>query len=598
MPPIIRTFVSPEEVYPDRVVTYDELSELATRLNRSEALEFLGFLNLLLSAATLEMERTNRIEPVRDVQTWLIREVVSRDLLAALQSRFGNTSLLDRPLLHRTQLLFATRLVATHGTPVGGNKLAARDDFDLIGDLLFLTNGLFGVKEPPAKESTALWVATQMGPMHETENPPDLALSWPRIQELLLRRLPAAAVDPAELERLERIALFNSGYGLQAWLDLSFLLFSFWSAVTFRELMTDRSRGYLDPSRPHDVVSNEVLRRALEPLAVKFEHLAEVLKIESFSRATLFDLTPFRATPLWIMPSGNVLCVDAVMLMERLGPHVFWSVMNALDTSERRHQFTGTWGLAFESYCLDAFQAVFGAKKWSYFRRPRDERTNEEIWDALAVRDDIAIAIECKGTFMRSADKYSGEPRRFFKGLSKKFGCGMHGGVYQLARGISRVWFEGVIHGPIARPEAIKNVFPVLVTQDPILECGPVTRVLSDRLLTAIERRRGYRREPRVWPLTVVTADDVDRLSMAVRASGARIDAFFKGFHRTYPSRMVSLGDFFTSHSAEYFGPQERVHSAIRARFETTAKSTFQRFRESEYGGRVDGLDFGPVQSE
>jgi hypothetical protein len=275
MAPIIRTFISPEEVYPGRVVTYDELAKIASRLNRSETLHFLGFLNLLLSSATLETELTNRLEPGRDVQTWLIREVISRDLLAALQSTFGDASLLDRPLLHRTQLLFVTRLIATHGTTEGGNQLTTRDDFDVIGDLLFLTNGLFRVEEPASVKSTALWLATQMGPMHETENPPDLALSWPRIQELLTRRLPAVAPDPAELESLERVAVFSSGYSVQAWIDLSFLLFSFWSAVTFRDLMADRSRGYLDPSRPHDVISKDVLIRALEPLAMKFARRAE-----------------------------------------------------------------------------------------------------------------------------------------------------------------------------------------------------------------------------------------------------------------------------------------------------------------------------------
>jgi hypothetical protein len=290
------------------------------------------------------------------------------------------------------------------------------------------------------------------------------------------------------------------------------------------------------------------------------------------------------------MPNGNVLCVDAALLMERLGPHVFWSVMNALDTPERRHQFTSTWGLAFENYCLDAFQTVFAAKKWSYYRNPIDETTNEEIWDGLAVRDDVAIVIECKGTFIRSADKYSGEPGRFFKGLSKKFGRVKHGGVYQLARGISRVWFQGVIHGPIARPKAVKEVFPILVTQDPILDCGPVTRVLSDRFLASLDRLRGNDgKAPRVWPLTVMTADGVDRVSTAVQMSGARIDSFLKAFHRAHPSRMISLGDFFGSKASAYFGPQEKVHAAIRTRFDATCESTLQRFRESEYGGFRDG---------
>jgi len=106
-------------VYAGRIVTYEEVAALASGLNRSAALELLGFMNLLLSSATLEAKLSNRIAPLRDVQSWLFREVVSRDLLAALQSKFRNASLLDRPILHRSQLLFATRLVATFGQEDG-----------------------------------------------------------------------------------------------------------------------------------------------------------------------------------------------------------------------------------------------------------------------------------------------------------------------------------------------------------------------------------------------------------------------------------------------------------------------------------------------
>jgi hypothetical protein len=150
MPQIVRAFISPEEIDPGRTVEYAELAAIASTLDRDEALHFLGFLNLLLSSATIETDFTNNLDPVRDVQTWLIREVISAKLLARLQAKFGAASLLDRPLLHRTQLLFVTRLVATHGRVDGGNALAARDDFDVIGDLLFLTNGLFRVDEPAA----------------------------------------------------------------------------------------------------------------------------------------------------------------------------------------------------------------------------------------------------------------------------------------------------------------------------------------------------------------------------------------------------------------------------------------------------------------
>jgi len=53
MPPVRRAYISSEEVYPGREVTYAEVAALAATLNRTEALHFLGYLNLLLSSATM-----------------------------------------------------------------------------------------------------------------------------------------------------------------------------------------------------------------------------------------------------------------------------------------------------------------------------------------------------------------------------------------------------------------------------------------------------------------------------------------------------------------------------------------------------------------
>jgi hypothetical protein len=431
-----------------------------------------------------------------------------------------------------------------------------------------------------------------MGPLYELENPSSIEVSWPRTEEFLAVRLPAAAEDPAELERLEQVTVFTSGFKLQAWLDLSWMLFAFWSPVSFRELMADRGRAYLDPSRPNELIANDMLHRAIDGLAVRFEDLPMHLTIESYSRTALFDLTPFRRKPLWLMPDGLVLCIDCPLLLDRLGPHVFWSVMNGLDTSERRRQFSGIWGLAFEGYCLDALQKVFRGKKWRFFPNPLDASTDEELWDALAIRDRIALVVECKGTFTRSAEKYAGVPGRFLRGLTQKFGNVKRGGVFQLVRGISRVWFEPAARSPIEEPASTTDVFPILVAQDPILACGPVARVLSDRFHAALQRarRRTIHKTPTIWPLTVVTADELDLLSAGIEATGHRLDAILKRFHRAHPSRMVSLGDFLTSGGAAPFGFPEKGKAVIRERFKAGSQNALKRFRDAEYGRSADIL--------
>ena len=420
-----------------------------------------------------------------------------------------------------------------------------------------------------------------MGPLHETENPPAIEFSWPRTHELLTRRLPEAAADLAELERLEQVALFNTGFNLEAWMDISFLLFSFWSAVTFKDLMADRSRGYLNPDQPHEIMSKEMLTRTLAALGTPFAELPARLRIENFSRTTLFDLTPFRSSPLWIMPNGTALCVDVGLLVERLGAHAFWSVMNALDTPERRKQFTSTWGTAFESYCLDRLAGIFAARKWSFVQNPTDDSSHEELWDAVATRDDTAIVVECKGTFISSAEKYSGEPARFFRGLTQKFGHVKHGGLYQLRRGIAAVWIDNTAKSTIRDLRSARHVFPVLVVQDPIISAGPVIRVLSDRLQRAIEPllKSGG---PKVWPLTVITADALDRLSAVVRVTGERLDSILKSFHRAHPSRMISLDNFMSMNGGRF--NTDPIGALVTERFNAVAEAAIRRYREGHYG--------------
>lgn len=580
----MRTFISPEEVYPGRKVEYDEIVRLAASLNRDEALHFLAFLNLLLSAATAESELTNKLEPVRDVQHWVFREVVSEPLLADLKAKFRNASLLDRPILHRTQMLFAIRVVATHGLRQGGNRLETRPDFDVIGDLLFLINGLFASEPPRDKRMVPIWLATEMGPLYELENPPEIELAWPRIQDLLLTRLPNE--DP-EILRLEQVMVFTSGFGLRGWIDVTWLLFSFWGTAPYGELMRNRGRAYIDPARCHETISADNLRRVLDAIGVRFEDVSTHLQIDHFSRASLFDLTPFRERPLWIMPDGKVLCVDAALLMERLGPFAFWSIMNALDTKERRRHFSGVWGNAFEAYALDALAAIMGSRAWRFSRNPPDgDGSGDELMDGMGVRKSSAVLIECKGTFMTSAQKYSGDSRRFFRGVTQKFGRVRHGAVHQLVRAMRRTWIERVPQASVGNPDRIADIFPVLVVQDPILACGPVCRVLSDRFNVAWTRttRGTTPRLPRVWPLAVLQADDLDRLYFANMVTREPLDAILKRFHRINASRMHSFQEFMSSAWGRDLLPNASRRTIVE-RFKEFGEATLARFRAQEYGG-------------
>ena len=120
-----------------------------------------------------------------------------------------------------------------------------------------------------------------MAPMYELDNPPQIELAWPRTEDLLTNRLPQVEADAAVLQRLEQIAVFTTGFDTRAWVDLSWMLFSFWTAPTFKDLMEDLGRGSLNPAVDHTVLSRDALQRALEAMAIQFDDVPAHLRIES-----------------------------------------------------------------------------------------------------------------------------------------------------------------------------------------------------------------------------------------------------------------------------------------------------------------------------
>jgi hypothetical protein len=88
---------------------------------------------------------------------------------------------------------------------------------------------------------------------------------------------------------------------------------------------------------------------------------------------------------------------------------------------------------------------------------------------------------------------------------------------------------------------------------------------------------------PKVWPLTVVTADALDRLSAVIEVTGERLDSILKTFHRTHPSRMISLDEFMSSNGQRF--NMKPVRTIINERFRAVSEAAMQRFRSGEYGG-------------
>ena len=88
---------------------------------------------------------------------------------------------------------------------------------------------------------------------------------------------------------------------------------------------------------------------------------------------------------------------------------------------------------------------------------------------------------------------------------------------------------------------------------------------------------------PAFWPLTVLTADDVDLLSASIQSTGLRLDAILKRFHRAHPSNMIPIGEFLVSGVNGDFGFPKRVSAIVKERFNAMSAAVNERFTNGEY---------------
>lgn len=201
----------------------------------------------------------------------------------------------------------------------------------------------------------------------------------------------------------------------------------------------------------------------------------------SDERTLLLDLTAFRA---WRFSPEHYLCIDPCLVVEKLAS--YWSVNQALDTDERRYQFSSLWGLLFEDYVLEVLRHAVPSES-RLIENPFYQSPHEEAFDALLLEGRHAVVIEVKGLFAKAAEKYAGLFLPFFKGIAGKFGNQPGAAVQQLAKNVRYTF--GVPRRrlvPSVPVSEIRCVWPVVVVLEPILGLGIASGPLVQRFLHRI----------------------------------------------------------------------------------------------------------------
>ena len=497
----VGSFVSLDELgYPRASVR--EVVQMARRVNRDAGLVVLGMFNLVQSMATAEGVLTGRFDARVEAQERLLAQSLSARRLLELRDKLGAASLLDRPLLHRAQLLVTIKLIARYGRPVGGIDFARRDDLDLVGEMALAINSLydFGVSSSEPAHS----IAAALAPTLELENPPRPDRSLVRTEFMLEAAMQRAAATNPLARNLERIFVLMTGLNFEQFRDMTFAVFSFYGGRKITDMIAHQALAHLNPLSAENIVSARHLRGFLRHVSVAFGEIPGMAEPAHEGARYLLDMTPFRRTPVWRFADDDFFCLDPAFLLERLGPGFYWSVMDALD-DERRRDFSSLWGLLFQEYALELLRVVYPPQSNILVSQPHFETPNEEAFDAILDFGGGIIALEIKGPLIPIAAKYSGDPADFFAGIDSKFGDVEGGAVRQLAVNLKHAFSSHPSRRLRGFPDRhLQEIFPVVVVQDPILKLGLSTKPLVQSF-QSLTHGTVWLHGSHVWPLVVVT---------------------------------------------------------------------------------------------
>lgn len=232
------------------------------------------------------------------------------------------------------------------------------------------------------------------------------------------------------------------------------------------------------------------------------EKLRSLLRDDFF----LHDLTTFRRQP-FVEVDGRYVLPDYRLALERMTFGAYWTVFDALTTTEARLSFSGAWGTAFEEYIISLLDDVYPRSslltnvfspnmKWKSGRPIEDG----EIDGVLDFADHV-IVLEIKSSLLPVDVRSSRDVASFNKWIAERLigNKNEKGGLRQLARNASAVR-NGVLGA------ARTAVYPVLVSDETSFQSLGVNRLLHRTFADLLDDARDIR------PLTVITTDEMEKL--------------------------------------------------------------------------------------
>jgi len=555
-----------------------DVVQLATGLNREAALIILGIYNLSLSLASVRTATLGTLADRYEAQRALFRLSLSETRLTEIKAHFGDAQLLRVPLFHRQQLLTLIKLVAKFGRGAGGNRLQKRDDFNVLGELALLTNSLWTISSND--EDAGDRIAPDLAVSFEVENPPSIAESMMLAASVLGTHLDSIKIHDAFARRLEQTFVFSTGLNFQELLDLTFAVWSYYSSMPVTALIEDQRKAHFNPLNPDNIIAGRHLRRILDTQAIVFGEVPGVQFGNADSVRFRYNHTPLRMKPFWKFGDDNYLCIDPAFLQEKLSSGVYWTIMNALDPEDGNH-FARLWGRLFERQLWMILESIYASDR--VWRSPRYLDNGDEAFDAVLDYGSHLVVCQAKSTFVPVDAKYSGNSEVFFEGMESRYGDEPHAVLRQVRENlVSCFGLAGRRVVEQIRGRKFREVIPIVVYQEPILEFGLVSR----RFTTRFERELKdllFVLDLHVRPVVFIHISDFHLIAQYIRDGDFSLVDLLHSKLSDDPNHVLSLGEFFKERFRKSLPPSSKRDSAVTTFWQQYSDEALGRFRAGLY---------------
>src|SRR5260370_29486114 len=316
----------------------DELVGMAKEFNREAGIGVLARLNLYLSVAL----QSGGFEKWVEIQKKRTPEVLSARRLKQLTEVFAGERLYEKyVLMNKAQLLVGIKLLLLYGREEGGNRLESEEDKAEVGELALAINSCYG-PEFGAQRWPIENVLVQTAATSELYNPETLVNGFVRTRELIgpiLRDYERSLKGRIPPPPFERIFTLLNGLNFRDYLDIMLYL-HLEHGPMLDELVKTGKMSYVDVTQPKRYVSGHTMKAWAELMSVDHDSLKALVPHSEREAAFFFDFTMFRRFPLLRSGDHQDLCIDALLLEERLSSFGFYStVINGLSEKELSDRF-------------------------------------------------------------------------------------------------------------------------------------------------------------------------------------------------------------------------------------------------------------------